>query len=182
MSKENFTQDFVFKIVVIGDGAVGKTSLIKRYTEGSFDKQYIKTLGAQFSRYEQVFGEKDKVRCRLFFWDIAGQKEFSFMRPTFYNGAKAVIVVYDLSRPETFKSIMEWHSDITKYCGVLPTIIFGNKVDLIDEDTHDSSALDSLVEKQKFIGSYLTSAKTGLHVHDAFNTLIDNLVQKAQDS
>ena len=64
---------YVFKITVIGDGAVGKTSLIKKYTQGSFQKDYIKTLGAQFSKYDE---EIEGNNVKLFFWDIAGQAEF----------------------------------------------------------------------------------------------------------
>ena len=99
MIEENsqYKNTFVFKIAVIGDSAVGKTSLIKKFTQGSFVKDYIKTLGAQFNQYERVFGENHEFRAQLFFWDIAGQSEFIFMRPTFYNGAKATIIVYDLS-------------------------------------------------------------------------------------
>ena len=67
MKNKEEKKGFVFKITVIGDGAVGKTSLIKKYTKGSFQKDYIKTLGAQFSKYdEDIEGES----CRLFFWDI----------------------------------------------------------------------------------------------------------------
>ena len=78
MSEEQeFSSDYIFKITVIGNGGVGKTSLIRRFTQGSFNKEYIKTLGAQFSRFEKIIPEKN-IRTRLFFWDIAGQKEFSF--------------------------------------------------------------------------------------------------------
>ena len=91
MGKDDVTKGFVFKITVIGDGAVGKTSLIKKYTQGSFQKDYIKTLGAQFSKYDEEIGRDN---CKLFFWDIAGQREFDFMRPTFYKGSKAAIIVF----------------------------------------------------------------------------------------
>lgn len=177
---EDFANDFIFKIVVIGDGAAGKTSLIKRFTQGSFNKDYIKTLGAQFSRYERILDIHDsKVRARLFFWDIAGQSEFKFMRPTFYNGAKAVIIVYDLTRIETMHNISEWLDDITNYCGKLPTICFGNKSDLIDESSYDMNPIREIGKQRDFLSIYLTSAKTGKNVHDAFNAIIDILVQNA---
>ncbi|MCK4381029.1 MAG: GTP-binding protein, partial [Candidatus Lokiarchaeota archaeon] len=91
MGKKDAAKGFVFKITVIGNGAVGKTSLIKKYTQGSFQKDYIKTLGAQFSKYDE---EIEGDNCKLFFWDIAGQDEFNFMRPTFYKGSKAAIIVF----------------------------------------------------------------------------------------
>ena len=86
---------FKFKITVIGDGRVGKTSLIRRFTKGSFQKDYIKTIGAQFSKYvEEIEGD----HCELFFWDIAGQDEFHFLRPSFYKDSSAAIIVYSLEK------------------------------------------------------------------------------------
>jgi small GTP-binding protein len=175
-----FTNDFIFKIVVIGEGAVGKTSLIKRFTQGSFNKDYIKTLGAQFSRYELISGPKKEVRSRLFLWDIAGQSEFSFMRPTFYNGAKAAIIVYDLSRPETLATVDNWHKDITQYTGNIPIILFGNKADLLpDEEHYDDTKVKEVISKYKLLGFYKTSAATGKRVQDAFNSIIKVLVDDA---
>ena len=180
MAENEFSSDFIFKICVIGDGATGKTSLIKRFTQGSFNKDYIKTLGAQFSKFEKIMElDGKKIRARLFFWDIAGQSEFKFMRPTFYNGAKATIVVYDLTRKETFDNIRTWISDITQYCGKLPTICFANKSDLITEGEYNDSDIKNLSTELDFMKYYLTSAKTGKHVQDAFNAIIDILVKKA---
>ena len=73
-------QKFRFKISVIGDGQVGKTSLIKKYSKGSFERDYVKTIGAQFSKFEK---EIDGDEIRLIFWDIAGQDDFLFLRPSF---------------------------------------------------------------------------------------------------
>ncbi|MBD3352777.1 MAG: GTP-binding protein [Candidatus Lokiarchaeota archaeon] len=178
-SKSGYKHDFIHKIVAVGDGAVGKTSLIRRYTSGSFNKEYIKTLGAQFSRYQRVLGENNDIRTRLFFWDIAGQKEFSFMRPTFFNGAKGAVIVFDLTRPETLVSVVEWYEDLKKYCGELPTILFGNKLDLVDDTDALGGKVNEIVEKYNFLGYYKTSAKTGEHVTDAFNRIIEILVEKA---
>ena len=170
----NDTQiDFIFKIAVIGDSAVGKTSLIKQYTKGSFEKDYISTIGAQFSIYiEELDGDK----CKLFFWDIAGEKEFKFLRSQFYVKSKAAIIVYSLEENnhgiESFKHITEWYEDIKKYCGKIPVIIFANKVDLIDEDNLDDSEIQKLIKENNFIGVYRTSAKTGKGVTDAFKKIL----------
>lgn len=180
MAENEFSSDFIFKICVIGDPAAGKTSLIKRFTQGSFNRDYIKTLGAQFSKFEKIMEFDGKnIRARLFFWDIAGQSEFKFMRPTFYNGAKATIIVYDLTRKETFDSIKTWIKDISQYCGKLPTVCFGNKSDLINEAEYDDSEAKNIEKELDFMGHHLTSALTGKHVQDAFNAIIDILVKKA---
>lgn len=177
--EKELTSDYIFKICVIGQGAVGKTSLIRRFTQGSFNKEYIKTLGAQFSRYEKMIGTDRRVR--LFFWDIAGQAEFSFMRPTFYNGAKAAIIVYDLTRDDTLATVEEWYNDICTYTGKIPAICFGNKVDVLEDEgkAYDEKIIKPILDKHNFLGFYQTSAKTGQKVQDAFNKIIDILVEKA---
>ena len=177
----NTENAFVFKITVIGDGAVGKTSLIKKYTQGSFQKDYIKTLGAQFSKYDE---EIDGNNVKLFFWDIAGQAEFMFMRPTFYKGSKAAIIVFSHApeEEESFEHVVNWHDDIKKFCGDLPIVLFGNKIDLVKEEELDEKKVKDLVKKRKFLGYYRTSAKTGSGVYEAFQAIIKDLYNKYKDA
>lgn len=175
MSKNDDKKGFVFKITVIGDGAVGKTSLIKKYTQGSFQKDYIKTLGAQFSKYdEEINGEN----CKLFFWDIAGQDEWNFMRPTFYKGSKAAIIVFSHTDDKSFEHIPTWHDDIKKYCGEIPIVLFGNKLDLVNEDELDDEKVEDLVDKRDFLNYFKTSAKTGTGVYKGFQAIIKELYNK----
>jgi len=161
--------DYVFKIVLIGDPAVGKTSLIQKYTLGKFDKKYIETIGAQFSNYEENIEGK---KISLFIWDIAGQDDFALMRATFYRGARGCILVYSLVDDESFKNLKTWYADIKKHCGNLPVAIFGNKMDLVNEKKLDVSKVDSLKHDIDFIEHYYTSAKTGKNVLDAFQSLV----------
>ncbi len=172
---------FVFKITVIGDGAVGKTSLIKKYTQGSFQKDYIKTIGAQFSKYDE---DIEGANVKLFFWDIAGQAEFMFMRPTFYKGSKAAIIVFSHGpeEEESYQHVKEWHDDIKKFCGDLPIVLFGNKIDLVNEKDLDVKKVQDLVKKRKFLGYYKTSAKTGSGVYEGFQTIIKELYNKYKDT
>ncbi|MFX1419359.1 MAG: Rab family GTPase [Promethearchaeota archaeon] len=174
-------QKFSFKITVIGDGSVGKTSLITRFTEGGFEKDYIKTIGAQFSIYDK---EIDGDRIRLIFWDIAGQEDFNFLRPSFYRESRAAIIVYSLEENDlgkrSFKNIANWHEDIKKFCGEIPIIVFANKVDLIDEKNLKTNKIENLVKFRNFLGYCITSAKTGQGVIDAFNTFIEELYFKSK--
>ena len=179
MGKKDAAKGFVFKITVIGDGAVGKTSLIKKYTQGSFQKDYIKTLGAQFSKYDE---EIEGDNCKLFFWDIAGQREFDFMRPTFYKGSKAAIIVFSHKSDESFDHIHEWHEDIKKYTGDLPIVLFGNKTDLVDEKDLDDEKVQKISKERGFLGYYKTSAKTGSGVYEAFQAIISNLYHKYKEA
>ncbi|MHA1461296.1 MAG: Rab family GTPase [Promethearchaeota archaeon] len=181
MSDSDERKDFVFKITVIGDGGVGKTSLIKKYTKGSFKKEYIKTLGAQFSKYDEKI---EGSAVKLFFWDIAGQAEFSFMRPTFYKGSKAAIIVFSHAQDEldkSFNHIYDWHEDIKKYCGDIPIVLFGNKIDLVDDGSIEIDKVEEVVNKRDFLGFYKTSAKTGNGVYEAFQAIIKNLYEKYKD-
>ncbi|MHA2035667.1 MAG: Rab family GTPase [Promethearchaeota archaeon] len=166
-------------IIVIGDGAVGKTSLIKKYTKGSFEKDYIKTIGAQFSKYDE---DIEGNNCKLFFWDIAGQREFDFMRPTFYKGSKAAIIVFSHTDEESFNKIPEWHEDIKSHVGDLPIVLFGNKIDLVDEATSNDEKIQEIVKERNLLGYFRTSAKTGSGVYEAFQAIIKKLYNKYKEA
>ncbi|MFX1320523.1 MAG: Rab family GTPase [Promethearchaeota archaeon] len=178
-SKKDSEKFRKFKIVVIGDGFVGKTTLILKFTQGTFQKDYLKTVGAQLSEFDaEISGDK----IRLLFWDIAGQDDFHFLRPSFYRASNAAIIVYSLEENDlgkrSFKNIKKWHEDTIQFCGEIPIVIFANKVDLIKEDSLDHSGIQEIVKKRNFLGYYITSAKTGQGVHEAFNSLIENLYYK----
>ena len=173
------SKKFRFKITVIGDGAVGKTSLIQKITNDNFKEDYIKTIGAQFSIFDKKI-DGDKIK--LLFWDIAGQDAFNFLRPSFFKNSVAAIIVYTLEEnelgEESFKNINNWDVDIKKYCGDIPVVIFGNKVDLINKENLDDSAIQEFTKENNFFGYYFTSAKTGKGVINAFNAIIDELYDK----
>ena len=176
---DDVVKGFVFKITVIGDGAVGKTTLIKKYTQGSFQKDYIKTIGAQFSKHDE---EVEGNNCKLFFWDIAGQREFDFMRPTFYKGSKAAIIVFSHTDDDSFNHISDWYEDIKSHTGELPIVLFGNKTDLVGEDEIDDERVGNIMKDRGFLGYYKTSAKTGQGVLQAFQAIIKNLYDKYKDA
>ncbi len=173
------SEKFTFKVIVIGDGTVGKTSLIKKFTKGSFRKEYIKTIGAQFSKFDtEISGDFIK----LVFWDIAGQDDFIFLHPSFYRESRAAIIVYSLEEnnfgKRSFEHITDWHEGIKKYCGDIPIVAFANKVDLIEENNLDKMNIQEVVKERDFLGYFLTSAKTGQGVHEAFNVIINELYYK----
>ena len=169
-------QEFEFKISIIGDGGVGKTSLIKKFTKGTFEKDYIKTIGAQFSRYDkEINGDK----INLIFWDIAGQDDFNFLHPLFYKESRAAIIVYSLEEndlgEDSFNHISNWHNELKKHCGNVPVILLANKVDLVNEGNLIETEIQNLVREHNFLGYYITSAKTGQGVINAFNVIIEKL-------
>jgi len=171
--------NYIFKVAVVGDGRVGKTSLIKMFTQSSFKKEYIKTIGAQLSAYIK---EIDENKIKLLFWDIAGQDSFHFLRPSFFNNSKAAIIVFSLEEnklgKESFNHISIWHEEIMKYCGNIPIVVFANKVDLVDESNLNYSDIQAIINKNDFLGYYITSAKTGKGVNEAFSAITENLFYK----
>ena len=170
---------FTFKVTVIGDGEVGKTSLIKKFTQGNFQEEYIQTIGAQFSKYIEDIKED---QCKLFFWDIAGQDVFHFLRPAFYKASVAAIIVYSLEENDSgkisLKNVPKWHNEIKKFCGDIPIVLFGNKVDLVEAEKLDAKNILKLIAKKDLLGYFRTSAKTGQGVHEAFQTIIKELYSK----
>jgi len=177
----NGNQTYKYKIVVIGDGGVGKTSLIKKFTHGIFKNDYIKTIGAQFTKIEKEVNGDD---ISLIFWDIAGQGSFDFLNSLFYKDSKACIIVYSLEEndlgSESFKHVKKWNEEFKNRCENMPVVLFANKVDLIKEFDLDMSKIQMIVNELKFFGYYLTSAKTGQGVSEAFNALIEELYQKSK--
>ena len=168
-----------FKIVIVGDGAVGKTSLIKKFTKGTFERDYVKTIGAQFSKYNKKLNE-DLIR--LVFWDIAGQDDFNFLQPLFYKESKAAIIVYSLEDnrlgQNSFNHVKNWHEVVKENCGNIPIVLFANKVDLVDENDIDISKIQNLTQDNNFLKFFFTSAKTAQGVVEAFNAIIEHLYLK----
>jgi len=181
-------KDYRFKITVVGDPAVGKTTLVKKYTTGSFQKDYIATLGAQFSNYEEKIEGK---QVKLTIWDIAGQEIFEMMRRKFYNGSNGAIIVFSHAPEElkSFNHIEKWLNELKKHCGDIPIALFGNKVDLINENDLISNKdmvnsdlnVQKLVDKPDIIEYFKTSALTGQGVIEAFQKLVRMLYFKASE-
>ena len=172
LEEESEKKKIKIKVTVIGDGGVGKTSLIQKFTQGKFQTDYIKTIGAELTNYKT---EIDGYKIKLIFWDIAGQDNFHFLRPSFYRASKAAIIVYSLEENDlgerSFDHIESWYNDVKQYCGEIPAVVFANKVDLINEKSLDKTKIQNLVNEHNFLGYYITSAKTGQGLDDAFNAL-----------
>jgi len=189
MILENIMSDraYGFKIIIIGAPAVGKTSLIKKYTVGEFQKNYISTLGTQFSKYEE---EIDGEKIELFIWDVAGQESFNLMRQKFYTGSSAAIIVFSHAPEQvaSFNTVEKWLNEVKEHCGNIPIALFGNKIDLADENdlslNKDKATSDSNVEKyisdNRIRWYFKTSALNGQGVLEAFQALVNNLYLRAK--
>lgn len=174
-------QEFVMKVILIGDGAVGKTSIRERYLGHGFSTQYLATIGADFAAKRDTIGAK-KIRFQI--WDLAGQPRFEVVRTLYYGGAKAAFVVCDVSKPSSVMNINNWVNDLWKNSGQgpVPFVILGNKSDLkelgikcvSDEDLRNIAAGITSFTRKDFnfeVTYFPTSAKTGLNITKAFREL-----------
>ncbi|MFW9996909.1 MAG: GTP-binding protein [Candidatus Odinarchaeota archaeon] len=176
----NSGRTFVLKMVLTGDGAVGKTSLRLRYLGHGFKAQYLETIGADFALKNEDVGGKS-VDFQI--WDLAGQQRFQSVRSTYYYGALGALLVFDVTRRSSFDNLEPWVEEIWKHNGkgIIPIVILGNKYDLRDQSADCVDAeealeyVKNLSEKTKKRGFEIrflnTSAKTGLNVPEAFQAL-----------
>ncbi|MFX1380345.1 MAG: GTP-binding protein [Promethearchaeota archaeon] len=162
----NLTGEYSNKLIFCGDYQVGKTSLIRRFVENRFEKDYISTIGVQLSKKTVLLSEKTKMNFLI--WDIGGQSQFDLNRARFYNGANAAFIVIDRTRPNHLKSIEKWYNEIKKSVSrTIPIVLVGNKSDLKEEIVIKEE--DIKVSAKQFGFHYiLTSALTGENVNDAF--------------
>jgi small GTP-binding protein len=168
-----------FKITIVGNGSVGKTSLIHRFCDESFQKTYLATVGVDITT--KALDLSPKVTFTFVFWDIAGQERFKSHRSVFYKGTQGVIMVCDSTNLQSVESLPEWHEEVVKSCGPeLPTALLVNKIDLQDKRTVDDNQIKriqtilKLPEKMTFE----TSALKGDNVDKAFFTLGETLANK----
>ncbi len=167
------TKSFIYKICVLGDGGVGKTSMVLRYCENSFKENYIMTIGSNFSTKSVELPDYPEFNVKLQIWDLAGQKHFSFVRPPFYRGATGLIYVYDLTRRSSFSNLAEWKDEAEKVIGTKPSVLVGNKLDLANQGKREVSPQDGEALKGE-IGSmryFEGSAKEGTEVEAIFTEM-----------
>ena len=168
---------YVFKVIIIGPGAVGKTSLLHRFVENKFSFRYKLTIGADF--LSKVINYKEDVTVKLQIWDIGGQDRYKFLRASFFDGANGALIVFDLSRWHTFEELEEWISDLREYTGKnTPFVLIGNKVDLIDkkDEMYERESAEVFAKKEKTF--YIeTSAKSGENVEGAFLNLASSMIK-----
>jgi small GTP-binding protein len=156
----------VFKVVVGGDGGVGKTSLIRRFCEGKFEESRVMTIGVDFqTKTVNIQG----TVIKLSIWDIAGQERFGSFRDRFYRGARSVALVYDVTSSPTFENLAKWREEILRIAPGVPMMLVANKMDLEDHQV----SRDTAMAWAKPLGMpYLeTSASSGLNVDRFFGGL-----------
>ena len=163
--------DYLFKVIVVGDGAVGKTAITIRFAEGRFEEHYKMTIGVDFAiKLLEISGYKVKLQV----WDTGGQERFSYIRPLYYKGAMACIAIFDLTNRESFDNLPKWFQEVAENCGAIPLMLVGNKADLPDRAVTTEEG-QTLSDKLGII-YYEASAKNGDNINTLFTTLGERLL------
>jgi small GTP-binding protein len=153
------------KVVLAGDGFVGKTTMIKRLCTGQFDASRRMTIGVDFHLHDI---HSDKFSSRLVVWDVSGQDHFAFTRLAFYRGSKAAGLVYSVDNRQSFERLGQWRKEIHDILPTIPLIIVGNKTDLERQvSTEEGAAL----AKEWNVPFFETSCVSGTSIEDFFITL-----------
>jgi small GTP-binding protein len=167
---------FKLKVLLTGAAAVGKTSLVQRFIKNRFAANYKLTVGVDILTKDVEF--KPQEIATLSIWDIGGQQRFEFIRSTFYKGAAGALLVFDLTREQTYTETRKWLTEIRQFAGEkIPFVLIGNKLDLME----DVGVVIDRDEARRFAeneGSiYIeTSAKTGERVDEAFTELTRRII------
>ncbi len=181
MSNQNYNQQFdlVLKILLIGDSNVGKSSILVRYTEDMFSPTYITTIGIDFKVKKiniNVNGENKKIKLQL--WDTAGQERFRSITTSYFRGAQAAIIVYDVTNRETFDHVKGWIDDLHFNGGKnINIFLIGNKIDNDRYREVSQEEGEEFAKKYK-IEFFECSAKTNLNIDDIFTKISIILAQK----
>lgn len=175
------TKRFKAKICLVGEGAVGKTSLIRRYVLDQFNDDYIMTLGAKVTKKEVEVALPDKglrARVELVIWDVMGQPKFrELLEDVYFQGASGILAVADLTRRETLDALFEWIDRVDRITSQAPLVLAVNKADRIAEAQFGEAEIARLAHA--FRGEFLmTSAKTGGNVEEVFRRLATRIVTR----
>jgi small GTP-binding protein len=167
---------FKIKVLLVGAAGVGKEELIEKFIKNRFAAKYKLTHGVDILTKDVEFRPGEIATLSI--WDLGGQQRFEFIRSTFYKDAAGALLVFDLTREQTYTETRKWLTEIRQFAGDnIPFVLIGNKVDLIEGVgmVIDRKEVEAFAKKEG--GIYIeTSAKTGVHVDEAFSELTRRII------
>ncbi len=169
------------KVCLVGEAAVGKTSLIRRFVLDDFDDKYIQTLGTKVSKKELTVANPDgagELKVDMTIWDIMGQKGFrELLKEAYFYGAKGILAVCDVTRRRTLDDLDDWIEGVYSVTGRVPIEFLANKIDL---DAEKQIGEDEMVQAARAYDSpfHFTSAKSGVNVELAFQSLGERIAKQ----
>jgi len=173
----NEPYDHLFKLLLVGDSAVGKSSILLRFTDGTFDEEQNATCGVDF-KVKMLKQAGKTIKATI--WDTAGQERFRTLTSSYYRGAQGIVLTYDVTRRETFYHINTWLEEVEKYTpgGTKDVILVlvGNKVDL-ESERQVSTKEGEAWARQRGMLFIETSAKTKLGIQEVFQELVQKILE-----
>jgi len=151
-----------FKLILVGDGGVGKTTFVKRHLTGEFEKKYVATLGVEVHPLE-FHTNHGKIKFNV--WDTAGQEKFGGLRDGYYIQGQCAIIMFDVTSRITYKHVPNWHRDLVRVCDNIPIVLVGNKVDIKERKV---KAKQVTFHRKKNLPYYDISAKSNYHFEKPF--------------
>ncbi len=175
------SKTYKFKICLVGEEGVGKTSLIHRFVSGAFDESYIRTLGAVVSKKTVALGSMGgrPVQVDMMILDIMGKRTFlQLFKEAYFHGAKGVLAVFDMTRAASLRDLTKWIDGVRDSVGPIPVYALGNKTDLAHRREATPEEASSILRSYECPILY-TSAKTGDNVEQAFQGLAKTIVESS---
>ncbi|XP_046338159.1 ras-related protein Rab-3 isoform X3 [Haliotis rufescens] len=174
---QNF--DYMFKLLIIGNSSVGKTSFLFRYADDSFTSAFVSTVGIDF-KVKTVFRQDKRVKLQI--WDTAGQERYRTITTAYYRGAMGFILMYDVTNEESFNAVQDWCTQIKTHAWSNACVLLvGNKCDLEESRVVDSKEGEDL-SKDLGLEFFETSAKENINVKAVFERLVDIICDKMSES
>ncbi|KAI1893141.1 hypothetical protein AGOR_G00140860 [Albula goreensis] len=170
------SRDYLFKVLVIGNGHVGKTSLVHRYVNDKFSKHYKITVGVDFALKVLAWSDTETVRLQL--WDIAGQERFTSMTRIYYKEASGCIIMFDVTDSSSFRSVRSWKEDLDSKA-MLPGAPY--PCDLVPWQI-PIETIEQFSKANGFIGWMETSVKENKNIDESLNFLVQKMLMLAQNS
>lgn len=174
MQKQEKEHDHLFKIVLIGDSAVGKSNILSRFVKGEFNPESKTTIGVEFATKNITLDQK---RIKLQVWDTAGQERFRSMASAYYRGAMGALLVYDITRRNTFENLDKWVKELKNFAeeGIV-TVLIGNKSDLRQFRSVKTEQGEEYAGRNSMI--FLeTSALDSSNIDEAFNLAVQEIAK-----
>ena len=176
---DDSTFDYLFKIVMVGDSGVGKTSFLASYLEKSFSKNTRSTVGVEFRSFRM---DVENLKIKIQLWDTAGQERYRAITSSYYRGAFGIIIMYDICSMTSYNNTKVWIKDVLKSSRKnIQVLLVGNKIDLKNDRQVSTEEAAKLCEEKGY-SFFETSAATLKNVNEAIRCLINNVVKFKLDS
>lgn len=169
------SRQLLFKVIIVGDGGVGKSTMIKRLTTGLYIPQKI-TIGTDLASIKIDMGEKGSAKLQI--WDFAGEQRFRFFLPNYARGALGCVLCYDITRYQSIESLIEWYNIVKDNAANPVFVLVGGKLDLAEKRIIDFNNGKEFQEKYKIDYFFESSSKSGENNQLIFQTLTEGILEK----